>query len=310
MRAKVGVGLVLLLAVALQAPVVADIVAGSGLSTEADPVAAGKAAAEQARKALGDKPAKVVLVFQSYPRAEQAKVLEGIAAVFDKGITHGCSGLAAVTDKGNPAGKAVGLLALGGDIEVAAALSPTIAGKHHDAGKALAEKLPKMANARLLILFGNCHVDSNKRLVEGAQEVVGKDLPIIGGAASGPATDSYFQGAVAPDTAVGILLGGDFKVAACSLGGSENNEVVLRTAGEAAKTAAAELKGKPAAGFVFECTGRCGKIKNLSDEMPILQGALGKELPLIGFYGSGEIGPENGVWTGFGYHIVCCLIGQ
>jgi len=310
MRGIVSV-LALLLAVGLAAPAAADLVAGSGLSTEADAVAAGKAAAEQAKKGLGDKAAKLVLVFQSFPGPDQAKVLEGIASVFDKAIIHGCSSLAAITDKGNPRAKAVGLLALGGDVEVATAVSPKTAGnKHKEAGKALAEALPKMANARLLILFGDCHLPTNKALTEGAQEVVGKELPIIGGAVSGPTGNCFYKGELVPGVAVGILLGGDFKVVATSRPGADNEEMVLRTAGEAAKEALSQFGGRPTLGFLFECTGRCGKVKDLAAEMPVLQEALGKELPLIGFYGGGEIGPEKGVWTGFGYHIVCCLIGK
>lgn len=310
MRGKLAVLVVVLLATAWQLSTAGELVAASALSTEADPVAAGKAAAEQARKGLGDKAAKLVLVFQSFPGPQQAQVLEGVAAVFDKAIIHGCSGLAAITTQGNPTGKAVGLLALGGDVEVAAA-SAKVAGKHREAGKAIAEALPKMANARLLIVFGDCHVPRNKDLVEGAQEVLGKELPIIGGAVSGPSGNSFYKGEAVPGVAVGVLIGGDFKVAARSRGGSDSEETVLRTAGEAAKAAAAELKGRPVAGLLFECTGRRGRVKNLADEMPILQEALGKDLPLIGFYGGGEIGPdEKGVWTGFGYHIVCCVIGQ
>jgi len=293
----------------MQVPAVADIVAGSGLSTEADPVAAGKAAAGQASKALGGKPAKLVLVFGNYPQAAQAKVLDGVTSVFAKEVVHGCSAASPITAQGNPKGRSVGVYALAGDIEVAAAVSPKIGGKHLEAGQALAKALPKMAKAKVMLLFGNCHVPRNKPLTKGVQSVLGTELPIVGGSSGGPSTDSYFKGEVRGDVVVGILLGGDFKVGVCALPGRGNDEVI-RTAVAAACSAAGKLPGKPSTGFLFECAGRRGTVKRLGDELAAIQGVLGKEFPVIGFYGTGEIGPIKGVSTGVGYHVVCCLIGQ
>jgi hypothetical protein len=315
MRRLLAVWGVLVLVVACQAPVLADIVAASGLSTEADPAAAGKAAAEQAKNALGEKAARLVLVFECFPRPQKAKVLEGVASVFDKGIVHGCSGEGPVTTHGNPTGKSCGLLALGGDLEVAAAVSCTIAG-HAEAGEALANALPKMANAKLMILFGDCHIPANKPLVEGVQKVLGKDLTIIGGAASGPSTHCFFHGELMGNVAVGILLGGDFKVAAVSATGHKDAEEMIGSAVGATKGAVEglqKLQAKPSVAFLFECRGRLDALKKtgkMSDELVALQEVLGKDLPLIGFYGSGEMGPEKGVCTGFGYHAVCCVIGK
>ena len=166
-----------------------------------------------------------------------------------------------------------------------------------------------MPKAKLMILFGNCHVPRNKPLTEGVQSVLGKELPIIGGATSGPSTDAFYQGEVRADVAVGILLGGDFKLAVCAKPG-KGNDAVIRTAVAATCDAAGKLPGKPALGFFFECAGRRATLKRLGDELAAIQGVLGEKLPLIGFYGSGEIGPIKGVSTGFGYHVVCCLIGR
>jgi hypothetical protein len=316
MRRLLAVWGVLVLVVACQAPVLADIVAASGLSTEADPAAAGKAAAEQAKKALGEKAAKLVLVFECFPRPDKAKVLEGVASVFDKGIVHGCSGEGPVTTHGNPTGKSCGLLAIGGDIEVAAGVTPKIGGQYTEAGEALANALPKMANAKLMVLFGNCHIPANKALVEGIQKVLGKELTIIGGAASGPSSDSFYQGEVKDDVAVGILIGGDVKVAAVSATGHKDAEEMIGSAVGATKGAVEglqKLQAKPSVAFLFECRGRLDALKKtgkMSDELVALQEVLGKDLPLIGFYGSGEMGLEKGVCTGFGYHAVCCVIGK
>jgi hypothetical protein len=298
-------------ALAVQAAAVAGVTMGTGLSTEADAAKAGKAAAEQARKALGDTAARLVLVFDSYPKGDKAKLLEGVAAVFDKTLIHGCSAEGPITEHGNPKGRSVGVCAIGGDIEVAAACSPTIAKDHKAAGEAIGKALPKMANAKVVLLFGNCHIPSNKPLVEGVQSVRGKRVPIIGGSSGGPSTDAYYQGEVRSDVAVGILLGGDFHLTVAARPGRKDNDEVIRTAVEATKTAKAGLGTKPALGIYFECAGRRRKIQKLSDELDALQDVLGKDLPLIGFYGTGEMGPgQGGVCTGFGYHAVCCLIAD
>ena len=298
------------LLLALHTPAHADVAMGTGLSAEADATKAGAAAAEQARKALAGKPARLVLVFENCPPAEKAKVLAGVAAVFDKSIVHGCSTAGPITEKGNPTGRGVGVCALGGDIQVAAAVSPTI-GKdgHRAAGEAIARALPKMPNAKLMLLFGNCHVPRNKPLTEGVQAVLGKALPIIGAASSGPSIDTFYQGAVRGDVAVGILIGGDFKISVCMLPG-KGNDVVIRTAVAATCCAAGKFPGKPSAALFFECAGRRAMVKQLSNELAAIQGVLGDKLPLFGFYGSGEIGPVKGVSTGVGYHVVCCLIGH
>jgi hypothetical protein len=305
MRAKAMAAFLLVVALAAQA----GIAVGTGLSTEADATKAATAAAEQAKKALGEKSAKLVLVFESYPPADKPKLLDAVAAVFDKKLIHGCSAAGPITEQGNPTERSVAVCALGGDLEVAAAVSPTIGKDQRAAGEALGKALPKMANAKLMVLFGNCHVPSNQPLTEGVQSVLGKELPIIGGSSGGPSIDTFFQGEVKGDVAVGILLGGDFKLAICTLPGRGNDEVI-RTAVAAVCDAAGKLGGKPAAGLLFECAGRRGMVKQLSNELAAIQGVLGTKLPLCGFYGTGEIGPINGVSTGVGYHVVCCLLGE
>ncbi len=296
---------------AVGAAALAGVTMGTGLSEHADAVKAGTAAAEQAKKALGDAPAGLVLVFDSYPKDAKAKLLEGVATVFDRKLIHGCSAAGPITEHGNPKGPSVGVCAIGGDIEVAAVCSPKIGKDHKAAGAAVGKALPKMAKAKVLLLFGNCHLPRNMPLTEGVQTVMGKELPIIGGSSGGPSIDTYFEGEVRGDVAVGILLGGDFKLAICARPGRKDHDEIVRTAVDATKSAKQGLGAKPALGIYFECAGRRGKIKSLQAELDALQEVLGKDLPLIGFYGTGEIGPkEGGVCKGVGYHAVCCLIGE
>lgn len=306
MRTALGV----LAAIVLLAPsAAAELVAGSGLSVDGDPVKAGTGAARQAAQALAGKAPRLVLLFTRVPRAQQAKVLEGVASVFPGELIHGCSANAVVTSHGSPTTNAVAVFALCGDVRVAAAVSPPVRRKHRQAGEALGRALPKMPDARLLLLFGNCHLPTNKQLVAGVQEVLGDRLTIVGASSGGPSTDAYFQGKVRRDVNVGILLGGKFTASACAIGG-RGNDAVIRTAVAATCRAAAALPGKPVAGLCFECAGRQRTVQRLGDELAAIQGVVGQQTPLIGFYGTGEIGPVDGISRGLGYHVVCCLIGQ
>jgi hypothetical protein len=70
----------------------------------------------------------------------------------------------------------------------------------------------------------------------------------------------------------------------------------IRSAKEAAEQALTQLKGaKPKAVFVFDCMARCKLLgSRIGEEIEAVQDALGKEVPLIGFYTYGEQAPLGG----------------
>jgi hypothetical protein len=157
---------------------------GVGSSESKDGRAAGTEAAQAAAKGLGDKKAKLVLVFHKDDLAKDSKkVLEGVASVFDAGIVYGANAYAALTHQNNDGMVAVLALA---DVDVAAAVAP-VGDDHVACGKNIGTQLKSASEAasggKLLLLFGACHIPANNRLVEGALSVLGKDLSVIGGAA-------------------------------------------------------------------------------------------------------------------------------
>lgn len=299
-----------------------------------NPKAAGRAAAEALVKAMGDTQPELVLVAECFEDLEYKKpLLEGIASVLPKDVVLGGATYGAFTQRGCTDFDSVCLLGIGGEgISVAAGLvtelgtsklvfedhEAEIKAKLHAAGKKLAGKLRRTDQDKLLILVADAHSPKNRYLVEGAQQVVGKDFAITGGSANKNAgqTFVYFRGQPYQDAAVAVMLSGDFSV---SLAGrkAQDNDAVIRTAGEGAAEAIRDMKEKPLAVLSFDCAGRRGKLDNYEDELAAIQKEIGKDLPLWGCYCAGEIGPldaterQPGIRCGgSGWHVMFTVIGR
>ena len=296
--------------------------------------AAGKAAAEALKKAMAGVPLMAVVVSECFEdRAYKAELIKGICSVVPAEIVLGGATYGSFTQTGVSDFDSVSLLGIGGEgVSVAAALvtemgtSKLVFEEHQQeiqkrlwaAGAKLTKRLRKTEQDRLLILIADAHSPKNQFIVEGAQRVVGRGFPITGGCVNKNAgqTFVYYRGRLYQDSAVALMLSGNFKV---SLAGrqAQDNDRVISTAKEAAAEAAAKLKAKPIAALAFDCAGRKGKLKNLEDELAAVQRALGKDLPLFGCYCAGEIGPLDtsqktpGVLSGGGgWHVMVTIIGQ
>ncbi len=318
------------------APPTREILFRAASCDKEDPLASGKAAAAAVRAQLGSAPVKAVIVSECYEdESRKAKVLEGVHSVFPKAVVYGGATYGSFTQSGVAAGESVAVLAVAGrDVEVAAACQAKmgIAGltltehkaelekKLSAAGAALARKLPRTAASRLMIVLADAHSPKNGPLVAGIRGVTGDGFPITGGAANKNAgqTFVYFRGRMLADSAVGLMLSGDFRIAMAGRQAKENDKVIA-TANEAAAEALRKL-GKegcrPAAAIAFDCAGRKGKLKNVSDELAAIQKALGPEMPLFGTYNAGEIGPADlaektpGVHSsGVGWHVMVTVLG-
>jgi len=300
-----------------------------------NPAAAGKAAAEKLNKMMDGTPLKAVVVSECFEDLEnKEKVLAGICAVVPREIVLGGATYGSFCQKGVSDFDSVCLLGIGGDgISVAAALvanmgtSKLTVEEHLElirkrlnaAGAKLADKLRKTDRDRLCIVIPDTHaVAKTQALVAGIQQVTGKQFPITGGCVCKNAgqTFSYFRGKACGDSAVALMLSGDFSV---SLAGrkAKDNDKVISTAGEAATEALRNLQGKPIAAIGFGCAGRRSKLKNIDDELLAIRKVIGEELPLFGCWCAGEIGPVDsteripGVLSGGGgWHLMFTVIGR
>lgn len=299
-----------------------------------DPATAGKAAAQQLKQLMGDAPLRVVIISECFEDKEnKEKALAGVLAVLPRQIVVGESTYGSFTQAGCCDADAVCLLGIGGEgVGVAAALVTkmgvaklslasqlaTIQSRLQAAGAQLAGKLKRGPQDRLLVLQADAHSPKNQSLVEGVQQVVGRQFPITGGSANKNAgqTFVYFNGQMHDDSAVALMLSGDFQV---SLAGrqAKDNDRVITTAKQSAAEALGKAKGRPIAALAFDCAGRRNKLRRIADELAAIQAATGPELPLFGCYCAGEVGPvdatekPSGVLSGgAGWHVMFTVISQ
>jgi len=289
------------------------ITAGTGYSALEDAQKAGVEAATKAKKNIGKCKPKLVLVFGMAKKFDQAKALEGVTSVFDAGLVYGCAGYNTITEEGNAG--TVSVLALGGEI----AVTPVMCGKKDlaECGKMIGEGLKKAsevkASGKVVVLIGDCHVPSNNKVVTGITSVIGEKIPVVGGAAMGGTT--YCKGKIAgKGKNIGILITGDFLVGCSTLNkgpADVHANPIVAAAGQAFKEAVGENLKHTALVFAFDCGGRRGKMgKDRPEELKVMQKVVGTKMPLIGFYGSGEMGPKacGKPSAGVGYHISACAL--
>lgn len=298
------------------------------------PRAAGRAVAEQLQAAMGDVPLKAVLVSECFEDEENKQaLLAGICSVLPPEIVFGQATYGSFTQTGCGGFDTACLLGIGGSgIGVTAALvtelgvakltfeehEAEIQSRLHQAGAKLAGKLSRGAHDRLAVLLADAHSPKNQFLVEGVQRVLGGGFPITGGSANKNQgqTFVYFGGQMQRDSAVALMLSGDFRVALSGRKAMDNDQVIA-TAREAAAESLAAFRGTPQAVLAFNCAGRRGKLQRPVDELTAIQAALGQDLPLFGCYCAGEVGPldvaeksGDALSGGSGWHVMFTVIGR
>lgn len=310
----------------------APVLFRTSASSDEDPAAAGRKAAEALKAALGVAEPKLVLMADCFEDKEnKEKALAAVTAVFGREKVCGGATYGMFTQAGALTQDAVGLLAIGGDgvrVSVAfeekmgaagltlekdeAALTAALRG----AGERLAKKLPDAGKGKLMIVVSDAHSPKNQLLLDGIQSVVGKKLPVTGGSVNKNAGQNwiYYQGKAHTDAAVAVLVSGDFKLAQAGRQ-AKDNDAVISTAKDGAGEATTKLGAKPFAVLAFDCAGRKGKLKNIGDELAAMQAAIGKEVPLFGCYCAGEFGPadaadvDKSVCYGRGWHVMVTAMG-
>ena len=246
------------------------------------PTAAGKAVAEKLKAAMGDVPLKAVIVSECFEDHENKQaLLAGVCSVLSSDLVFGQATYGSFTQAGCGGFDTVCLLGIGGEgIGVSAALVKDLGvakltfEQHeaqikqclHDAGAKLAGKLARAGRDRLAVLLADAHSPKNQFLVEGVQKVLGGNFPITGGSANKNAgqTFVYFRGQAYSDSALALMLSGDFRVTLAGRKAMDNDQVIA-TAREGATQSLAASTGKPQAVLAFNCAGRRGKLKRPAD---------------------------------------------
>ena len=303
-------------------------------STAIDPYDAGKNAAELLKKKMGNNPCHTVIIAEFFEdKSAKSKALKGVCSVFDSSIVYGFATYGSFGQDGCSDGDSIRLVGIGGNgISVAAALqqnlgtagltmeddAPLLQQRLQAAGTAIADKLPKSKDDKLMILIPDAHSPKNAHVVEGAQVTLGTDFPITGGSPNkNPGqTYIYYQGKIFSDCAIAFMLAGDFKVSLAGRKAKENSKVIS-SAGQGFAESLNNLNAKPLAAFAFNCAGRKGKLDNLEDELKAIQKEIGTNTPIFGTYCAGEIGPADTadknkeiLSSGQGWHLMVTMLGK
>jgi len=295
---------------------------------------AGREAAEALAERMGRTAPHAVILTECFEdRTQKKQALKGVCSVFPKEVVFGFATYGSFSQAGCLDSDSVGVLGIGGDgIGVSAAIRKDlgIAGltmeqdeqeltdRLRTGGAELAGKLPHNSSDRLLILMADAHSPKNQFLVEGVQKVIGEDFAITGGSANKNAgqTFVYFQGRMYADSAIALLLSGDFEVSQSGRQAKENAKVISSAADGAAE-AMKNMKARPFSVLAFNCAGRKGKLDNIEDELKAVRGAVGEDIPLFGAYCAGEIGPADIAGkeaakgsSGVGWHVMFTVLGR
>jgi hypothetical protein len=310
-----------------------DIAVEVSSAQDEDAFAAGRNAALALKEKMDGEPHAVVIAECFEDMAAKNRVLKGVCSVFNRKVVFGFSTYGTFSQDGCLDMDSVGLLGIGGDgISVAVAMKENLGiggltmednegelkGRLRTAGADLAGAVPRNKDSRLLILMADAHSPKNQFLVEGAQGVVGRKFPITGGSANKNAgqTFVYYQGRMYTDSAIALMLSGDFEV---SMSGrqAKDNAKVISSAQDGAAEAIAAVQTEPFAVLGYNCAGRKGKLDNIGDELAAMQKELGIETPLFGCYCAGEIGPadvaeknDKVLSSGVGWHVMFTVLAK
>ncbi len=208
-----------------------SIVIGVTSAQNTDPFQAGKQAAEELRDKTGQPPLHTVVLAECFEdEAQKKQVLKGVCSVLPKDIVFGFSTYGSFAQQGCLDLDSVSLLGIAGDgIATSAALQrdlgiadltmeddeAELTERLHDGGSGLAAKLPRTDEDRLMVIMADAHSPKNQLLLEGAQDVMGKDFPITGGSANKNSgqTFVYFQGRMYTDSAIALIVSSSVSVA-------------------------------------------------------------------------------------------------
>ncbi len=185
-----------------------------GRSNHMNSFEAGKEACEIALKRLGEKP-NLILTF-STSSYDQKEILKGIRNACPEVPVVGCSSSGEITTEG-PLSKHIVLMALKTErIKFVIEIGKGAKENSFEAGKAMAKKIKDKAlkDLKLLIILTEGLPENGAAIVRGIQSVLGRELPIIGGAAGDDfqfkETYQYFNEEVLKGAVIGIGLCGDF----------------------------------------------------------------------------------------------------
>ena len=190
------------------------IKSGIGRSNDPDATKAGAEACQEALSQAGNK-ANLIMVFSTVAY-DQEKMLKGVRSVSKDIPLVGCSDSGEITTEG-PVSKHVAVLALYSDnVKFTIGCGKGADKDSFKTGVMTAKEVKKNAKGdiSLFIMLLDGLAENGAAAVRGAQEVFGKNFPIIGGSAGDDflfkKTYQYYNDQVLTNAMIGIGLSGKF----------------------------------------------------------------------------------------------------
>ncbi|MBI4359157.1 MAG: FIST C-terminal domain-containing protein [Candidatus Nealsonbacteria bacterium] len=185
-----------------------------GISDNKDPFEAGSLACRQALDKVGGQ-AELIVVFSSVSY-DQEKMISGVRSVSKEVPLVGCSDSGEITTAG-PTSKRVAVMALSADnIDFVIGIGFGTDKDSHAAGVAAAKEVKEKSTKELSLLmaFLDGLAENGAAVVRGFQEVLGRNLPIVGGSAGDDflfkKTFQYYNDQIMTNAVIGIGFSGEF----------------------------------------------------------------------------------------------------
>ncbi len=266
----------------------------------------------------GAEPKVVFVVFKEGEVRDCPAALAAIATVFDTSIIYGTrtvSDANAILTMNGRTDKIV-VIAMGGEVSCASASgSPRNVGSGADqtaCGIAIGDSLRAAINAipadkgKFIVLYGDCHVDMDDYLTKGlVSSLTDKKFPVVGNASIWVMERGKIYEA---GKNMGLLIWGDFTVH-CGMAfdheGSNDADAIVRKAHTALIRAGVDTMKTPSDFcLINNCRGRFGTLSGKAGyaklEADTIRHTLGMTVPVVGIYGSGEIGKMTDTSTAVG----------
>ncbi len=310
------------------------IILKTAMVEEPNAFQAGVTAATKLKAELKGATPHAVLMVDCYDCvALKRQAIAGVATLFPRELIFGGAVYGMYTQTGALSANGIALLALAGDgLQVQSALTGSmgaaglsletqqeaVVNALNAGGADLASKIEGVSQSALMIVMADAHSPKNQYLIDGIQQVAGRQVPITGGSINknDGLTWIYYRGALYKDAAFALALKGDFRVAQSGRQ-AKSNDAVIATAREGSAAAVNSLGTQPFALLAYDCAGRMGKVDNLDDELNAIKGSIAAGVPIFGCYCAGEFGPadstleqSDGASTGRGWHVMFTALGE
>ncbi|MBL7156067.1 MAG: FIST C-terminal domain-containing protein [Candidatus Pacebacteria bacterium] len=188
--------------------------AATGKSNHSDPFKAGVEACKRALIKTNNQ-GNLIIVFSTVTY-DQRKMLDGVRSVSKNIPLAGCSDFGEITGDGPTSNHVVVMVLDSKNIQVTLGMGEGADKDSYAAGKTAAENVKKAAEQEpsLFIMFSDGLAENGAAVVRGAQEVFGKNFPIIGGSAGDDfqfkKTYQYYNNEIFTNAIIGIGFSGDF----------------------------------------------------------------------------------------------------